>query len=62
MSGALPTPKWLECWKSAEEKDPTIGRQRWLNRASFIIASVGAAVGLGNFWRFPFITYKNGGG
>lgn len=37
------------------------GRQRWAGRWTFIIASVGAAVGLGNFWRFPGLTYKYGG-
>jgi SNF family Na+-dependent transporter len=28
---------------------------------TFILAAVGAAVGLGNFWRFPKQAYKNGG-
>lgn len=36
-------------------------RQRWSGRWTFIIASIGAAVGLGNFWRFPSLTYKYGG-
>ena len=38
------------------------GRERWTSRTSFIIASIGAAIGLGNVWRFPYITYENGGG
>jgi NSS family neurotransmitter:Na+ symporter len=38
------------------------GRERWTSRSSFIIASIGAAIGLGNVWRFPYITYENGGG
>jgi NSS family neurotransmitter:Na+ symporter len=37
-------------------------RERWTSRSSFIIASIGAAVGLGNVWRFPYICYTNGGG
>jgi NSS family neurotransmitter:Na+ symporter len=37
-------------------------RERWTSRSSFIIASIGAAIGLGNVWRFPYITYENGGG
>ncbi|MCK4941733.1 sodium-dependent transporter, partial [candidate division WOR-3 bacterium] len=37
-------------------------RARWTSRSSFIIASIGAAIGLGNVWRFPYICYENGGG
>ncbi|MCK4225993.1 sodium-dependent transporter, partial [candidate division WOR-3 bacterium] len=37
-------------------------RERWGSRSSFVFAAVGAAIGLGNVWRFPYITYQNGGG
>lgn len=37
-------------------------RERWTSRSSFIIASIGAAIGLGNVWRFPYMCYENGGG
>ena len=35
---------------------------RWSSRLTFILASAGFAIGLGNLWRFPFITGENGGG
>lgn len=35
---------------------------RWSSNLVFILASAGAAVGLGNLWRFPYIAGENGGG
>jgi len=37
-------------------------RDQWNSRTGFLFAAIGAAVGLGNLWRFPFQAYKNGGG
>ena len=37
-------------------------RERWTSRLGFILAAAGSAIGLGNLWKFPFITWDNEGG
>ena len=34
----------------------------WSSRLTYILATTGAAVGLGNIWKFPYIAGENGGG
>ncbi len=34
----------------------------WERRWTFILAATGSAVGLGNIWKFPYMTGENGGG
>ena len=36
--------------------------ENWSSRLTFLLAAIGAAVGLGNIWKFPYITGQNGGG
>lgn len=36
-------------------------REQWASRAGFVLAAVGSAVGLGNMWRFSYLTAENGG-
>ncbi len=35
---------------------------QWSSRLAFILAATGSAVGLGNIWKFPYITGEYGGG
>ena len=37
-------------------------RDHWSSRAGFVLAAAGSAVGLGNLWKFPYITWDNDGG
>lgn len=37
-------------------------RASWSGRLGFVLAAAGSAVGLGNIWKFPYITGVNGGG
>ena len=37
-------------------------RGHWGSNAGFILATSGSAIGLGNLWRFPYMTWENNGG
>lgn len=36
-------------------------RSAWSNRWTFVLATAGSAIGLGNIWKFPYMTGVNGG-
>jgi len=37
-------------------------RDHWRSRFGFVMAAAGSAIGLGNLWKFPYITWDNRGG
>ncbi|KAL8272122.1 hypothetical protein Esti_003965 [Eimeria stiedai] len=61
-------PHFIDASSSAAEKPSRIEdgedqeQQQWGSRFSFLMASLGAAVGIGSVWRFPAYCYKWGGG
>ncbi len=40
----------------------TSERGTWGSRLGFVMAAAGSAVGLGNLWKFPYLTWENDGG
>ena len=40
----------------------TTERGKWSSKIGFILAAAGSAIGLGNIWKFPYMTYTNDGG
>ena len=34
----------------------------WSGQLGFLLAAAGSSIGLGNIWRFPYMTGMNGGG
>lgn len=45
----------------AETSVSTSRHGMWTGRWAFVLAASGSAVGLGNIWKFPYITGENGG-
>ena len=39
-----------------------MARETFKSRLGFLLVSAGCAIGIGNVWKFPFITGENGGG
>ena len=51
--------RWIcRSWRS---ENKTVERETFSSRLGFILISAGCAIGLGNVWRFPYITGEYGG-
>ncbi|KAL7390521.1 hypothetical protein ABVT39_022776 [Epinephelus coioides] len=44
------------------QKKDLEGRGYWGHKAEYILTVMGAIIGPGNVWRFPYLCYRNGGG
>ena len=40
---------------------PPADRGQWTSKLGFVLAAAGSAIGLGNIWRFPYVTGESGG-
>ncbi|XP_046544145.1 sodium- and chloride-dependent creatine transporter 1-like [Haliotis rubra] len=48
--------------RKAEAGEQGQMREVWTNKREYILSQIGFAVGLGTFWRFPYLCNRNGGG
>jgi len=46
----------------SNEENTSMNRPHWGSSTAFVIAAAGSAIGLGNIWKFPYMTGVNGGG
>lgn len=44
------------------EGERSLSRENFRSRLGFILVSAGCAIGIGNVWKFPYVTGVNGGG
>ena len=60
-------PDWMKAFRTDLEQEITGDeenegiRQSWESDRGYLAATIFSAVGIGNIWRFPYLTYKHGG-
>ena len=37
-------------------------RDQWSSKKEYVLSIIGAVIGVGNIWRFPYLCFKHGGG
>lgn len=47
---------------SSSIRHGSMSREQWNNKIEYMLSVIGYVVDLGNCVRFPYVTYKNGGG
>lgn len=47
---------------AVKKEDGLLKRESFKSRLGFLLVSAGCAIGIGNVWRFPYVTGQNGGG
>ncbi|MEG0191305.1 MAG: sodium-dependent transporter [Lachnospiraceae bacterium] len=45
-----------------KQANSSLEQPQWGSRFGYIMVAAGAAIGLGNIWRFPYLAYRGGGG
>lgn len=60
LNGGTDDHKRQEC--HPEKAEEVEGRGHWGTKAEFILTVMGAIIGPGNVWRFPYLCYRKGGG
>lgn len=51
-----------QTWPPLSKQGGSFMENKWSSKLGFILASAGAAIGLGAIWKFPYVTGMNGGG
>lgn len=46
----------------SKKDSPATGSENFGSRIGYIMVAAGAAIGLGNIWKFPYVAYGDGGG